>query len=96
MKAQLPAGILTRSFLGGEVEVKSARYKFVVVFDSEEDGRVIASAPGIAGAHVYGKTRAEALRRLRAALRFYVRAALGKGRAPRPQSRAVAEIEIVA
>ena len=79
-----------------EAQVKSARYKFVVVFDSEEDGRIIASAPGIPGGHVYGKTRAEALRRLRAALRFYVREGLGKGGSRRPQSRAIAEIEVVA
>ncbi len=77
--------------------MKSARYRFVVVFDSEDDGRIIASAPGIPGGHVYGRTRAEALRRLRSALRFYVREALGKGHCPRPQSRAaVAEIEVVA
>ncbi|GEM_PF-6076038 len=92
----LTAGILMTDIDGGEARMKGARYRFVVVFDSEEDGRVIASAPGIPGGHVYGKTRAEALRRLRAALRFYVRQALGKGRAPRPQSRAVAEIEVVA
>ncbi len=77
--------------------MKGEKYKFVVVFDAEEDGRIIASAPGIPEGHVYGRTRAEALRRLRTALRFYVREALEKCHGPRPQSRdAVAEIEVVA
>ncbi len=97
MPALMPlplAGILMST---GGTRLKGERYKFVVVFDAEDDGRIIASAPGIPGGHVYGRTRAEALRRLRAALRFYVREALGKGRGPRPQSRdAVAEIEVVA
>ncbi|MBI3098485.1 MAG: type II toxin-antitoxin system HicB family antitoxin [Planctomycetes bacterium] len=44
---------------------------YTVVFDRENDGSIIASVPGIPGCHVYGRTRATALRRVRSALRFF-------------------------
>lgn len=67
-----PCSLMAGRAYGG-ARVKPARYKIVVVFDTEADGMVIASAPGIPGGHVYGRTRAEALRRQRSALRFYIR-----------------------
>ena len=45
----------------------------IVILDREVDGRVIASVPGIPGCHSYGRTPSEAIRRVRSALRFYLK-----------------------
>ena len=46
---------------------------YTVVLDREDDGRVMASVPGLPGCHAYGPTPAQAVRRVKAGLRFYLR-----------------------
>lgn len=70
---------------------------YIVVFDRELDGRHIASVPGIPGCHAYGRTPAEALRRVKSALSFFVREIRREGRKlPGQPRRIVAEITIAA
>ncbi len=77
--------------------VKPKKHRYIIVFDREEDGRHIASVPGVPGCHAYGRTRKEALDRARAALRFYVREARKQGRRlPAQAGSSIAEVEIVA
>ncbi|MBI2920133.1 MAG: type II toxin-antitoxin system HicB family antitoxin [Planctomycetes bacterium] len=45
---------------------------WTVILDRETDGRFIASVPGVPDCHVYGRTASEAVRKVRAALRFYL------------------------
>jgi predicted RNase H-like HicB family nuclease len=45
---------------------------YLIIFDRESDGRVIASVPGVTGCHAYGRSRREAVRRVTRALRFYL------------------------
>jgi len=45
---------------------------YTVVLERELDGRTIASVPGVAGCHAYGRTPQSAIRRVRSALRFYL------------------------
>lgn len=52
---------------------------YTVVLDREDDGRFIASVPGVPGCHTYGRTPASAVRRARRALRFYLKAVLSEG-----------------
>jgi predicted RNase H-like HicB family nuclease len=66
------------------------RTKYTVVLDREVDGRVIASVPGVPGCHAYGKSTAEAVRRVKAALIFYLKETLREGRRIPVQSRPVA------
>lgn len=53
--------------------------RFTVVLDREVDGRVIASVPGMPGCHAYGRTPAGAVRRVKSALRFYLKEILREG-----------------
>ena len=62
---------------------------YVVVFDRETDGRLIASVPGIPGCHAYGRSRREAVARVRSALRFYLAELLRQGEKPPLQPRPV-------
>jgi len=70
---------------------------FTVVLDHEEDGRSIASVPGVPGCHAYGRTPAEAVRRVRAALKFFLKEELKSGHPLPKQSKPVAvEIRLAA
>ena len=62
---------------------------YAAVLDRELDGRTIASIPGVPGCHAYGRTPAEAIRRVRAALRFYLRETLREGRKPPEQPKPI-------
>ena len=53
--------------------------KYTVVLDREKDGRIIASVPGIPGCHAYGRTRAQAIRRVKSALSFYLKEMIEEG-----------------
>jgi predicted RNase H-like HicB family nuclease len=68
---------------------------YMAVLDREADGRIIASIPGVPGCHAYGRTPAEAVRRVKAALRFYLREIIREGGQPPKQPRPVAvEIQL--
>jgi predicted RNase H-like HicB family nuclease len=41
------------------------KLRYVVVLDREEDGRHIASVPGVPGCHAYGNTRKQAITKAR-------------------------------
>jgi len=68
---------------------KRMRTKYTVVLDREVDGRVIASVPGVPGCHAYGKSTSEAVRRIKAALIFYLKETLREGHRIPVQSRPV-------
>jgi len=68
------------------------RIRYTAVLDREQDGRVIASVPGVAGCHVYGRTPKEAVARVRKALQFYVDALKEEGRKPPRQPTVTIEI----
>ncbi len=63
--------------------------KYTVIFDREEDGRIIASVPGVPGCHAYGKTQSEAVRRVKSALTFYLQELLRQGKKPPKQAKPV-------
>jgi len=52
---------------------------YTVILGREEDGRIIASVPGVPGCHAYGRTRSEAVRRVTSALRFFIRETVRSG-----------------
>lgn len=54
-----------------EETVRMNRYK--VVFERDESGAWIARIPAVRGCHTYGRTLGEARRRIREALRLFVR-----------------------
>ena len=66
------------------------RTTYTVVLDREADGRVIASVPGMPGCHAYGRTSAEAIRRARGALRFYLKEILREGKPVPAQPKPIA------
>ncbi|MBI2891754.1 MAG: type II toxin-antitoxin system HicB family antitoxin [Nitrospirae bacterium] len=69
--------------------------KYVVVFEREADGRIIASVPGVPGCHVYGRSRRSALKRVRKALEFFVQELAGIGQPlPRQEHPATVQIRI--
>jgi len=73
------------------------RLTYTVVLDREEDGRAIASVPGIPGCHAYGRTPSEAIRRVRSALRFFLQEERRNGRPIPKQPKPVAvEIRLAA
>ena len=59
--------------------------KLVVVFETDEDGWVVASCPTLPGCHSQGRTRGEALANIREAIRGYL-ASLREHGAPTPAS----------
>jgi len=69
---------------------------YTVVLDREEDGRHIASVPGVPGCHVYGRTRQQAVGRARRALQFYLDVRRQEGRKPPKQPPMTAEVEVTA
>jgi predicted RNase H-like HicB family nuclease len=62
---------------------------YTVVLDREEDGRVIATVPGLPGCHAYGPTPAQAVRKVKAGLRFYLQELARMGRKPPPQPKPI-------
>ena len=63
--------------------------EYTVILDREDDGRVIASVPGVSGCHAYGKTQSEAVRRVKSALKFYLQELLKEGKKPPKQAKPV-------
>lgn len=63
---------------------------YTVVLEREVDGRVIASVPGVPGCHAYGRTPADAVRRVKSALRFYLKKIMDEGKEVPVQSKPVA------
>lgn len=61
-----------------------------MILEREEDGRVIASVPGVPGCHAYGRAPAGAVRRVKAAPRFYLKEILREGRRVPIQPKPVA------
>lgn len=69
--------------------------RYTVILDREADGRLIASVPGIPGCHAYGRTRKDAVHRVKQALQFFIEEMVREGRKPPKQSRPVTvEIQI--
>lgn len=64
--------------------------KYTVVLDREEDGRYIASVPGVAGCHAYGRTPVAAVRRVKSALLFYLKEIRSEGKKLPTQPKPVA------
>lgn len=52
-------------------ESEAPAYKFVVTLEPDEDGYVIASCPQLPGCHSQGRSRQEAVRNIREAIRGY-------------------------
>ena len=68
---------------------------YMAVLERESDGRVIASIPGVPGCHAYGRTPSEAVRRVKAALRFYLKEVLKEGgRLPKQPKPITVEIRL--
>ena len=60
--------------------------KLLVVFHSDEDGWEVASCPTLPGCHSQGRTREEALRNVREAIRGYLASLREHGAASPPSS----------
>ncbi len=58
-----------------------------VVFESDEDGWVIATCPTLPGCHIQGRNRAEALANIREAVEGYLASKIAHGDAPPYSSR---------
>ena len=67
----------------------SMKATYTVVLDREEDGRVIATVPGVPGCHAYGHTSAQAVRRVAGALRFFLRETVRGGGKPPVQPKPI-------
>ena len=78
---------LTRSCYRRRIE--SVKTTYTVVLDREDDGRIIATVPGLPGCHAYGPTPAQAVRRVKAGLRFYLQELARMGRKPPPQPKPI-------
>lgn len=63
---------------------------YTVVLDREDDGRLMASVPGVPGCHAYGRTPSEAVRKVTSALRFYLTEIIRSGRRPPVQPKPIA------
>ena len=83
----LPSEIVSAGTSNGEVRA----LKLLVVFETDEDGWVVASCPTLQGCHSQGRTRAEALRNIGEAIRGYL-ASMREHGAPTPSS---SEFEVV-
>ena len=68
-----------------------AMLKLLVVFETDEDGYIVASCPTLPGCHTQGRTREEALVNIREAIDGYLASINDRG-APVPGST---EYEIV-
>jgi predicted RNase H-like HicB family nuclease len=59
--------------------VRPVKARYTVVLDREVDGRAMASVPGLPGCHAYGRTPSEAVRRVKSAVRFYLKQVMKQG-----------------
>ena len=69
--------------------------RLLVVFETDEDGWVVASCPTLPGCHSQGRTRAEALRNIGEAIRGYL-ASMREHGAPIPTSSEFEVVEVTA
>ena len=69
--------------------------RLLVVFETDEDGWVVASCPTLPGCHSQGRTRTEALRNIREAIRGYL-ASMREHGAPIPTSSEFEVVEVTA
>lgn len=67
--------------------------KFVVTFEEDEDGFVVASCPALPGCHSQGRTREEAIASVKEAIRGYT-ASMRKHGEPIPEVTEVSEVEV--
>ena len=65
---KLPSEVVSAGTSNGE----GRALRLLVVFEADEDGWVVASCPTLPGCHSQGRTRAEALRNVREAVRGYL------------------------
>ena len=65
---KLPSEVVSAGTSNGE----GRALRLLVVFEADEDGWVVASCPTLPGCHSQGRTRAEALRNIREAIRGYL------------------------
>jgi predicted RNase H-like HicB family nuclease len=69
--------------------------RYTVVLDREVDGRAMASVPGLPGCHAYGRTPSEAVRRVKSAVRFYLKQVMKQGQGlPRQPKPITVEIQL--
>jgi len=74
----------------------TTKLRYVVTIERETDGRFIASVPEVAGCHVYGRTRRQAVARAQRALQFYVDSLRDQGRRPPKQPLVAVEVVVAA
>ena len=87
----LPSEMVSDGTSNGEVRA----LKLLVVFETDEDGWVVASCPTLPGCHSQGRTRAEALRNIGEAIRGYL-ASMREHGAPTPSSSEFEVVEVTA
>ena len=87
----LPSEIVSAGTSNGE----GRALKLLVVFETDEDGWVVASCPTLPGCHSQGRTRAEALRNIGEAIRGYL-ASMHEHGAPMPISSEFEVVEVTA
>ena len=56
---------------GKDKECESSAYRFVVTLEPDEDGYIVASCPQLPGCHSQGRSRQEAVRNIKEAIRGY-------------------------
>ena len=69
--------------------------RLLVVFETDEDGWEVASCPTLPGCHSQGRTRAEALRNIKEAIRGYL-ASMREHGAPAPTSSNFEVVDVTA
>ena len=74
-------------------DYRSDRLRLLVVFETDEDGWVVASCPTLPGCHSQGRTREEALDNVREAIRGYL-ASMREHDAPLPGSTEFQVVEV--
>jgi len=72
------------------------KLRYVVTIEREVGGRFIASVPEVPGCHVYGRTRRQAVARVRSALQFYIDTLRDRGRKPPKQPLVAVEVVVAA
>ena len=88
---ELPSEVLSGEGSNGE----GRALRLLVVFETDEDGWVVASCPTLPGCHSQGRTRAEALRNIREAIGGYL-ASMREHGAPTPTSSEFEVVEVTA
>ena len=88
---KLPSEMVSDGTSNGE----GRALRLLVVFETDEDGWVVASCPTLPGCHSQGRTRTEALRNIREAIRGYL-ASMREHGAPIPTSSEFEVVEVTA